>query len=187
MRERTVKSIDEILEISFRYLTEHGLENTSIRDIAGETEMSLGSIYYWFESKDDLIINAVKYGLAKSSSKIFKNSFETIETLESFLANVMNLVTEEQKSLRIVFQAATSPTYGSAIRDSSTTINGTYDEYIEHLSQVTGVQYDELRPIVYLFIATILDYVVWDDYAFSKSQIEYIYGILQTKIEKKEN
>ena len=99
----------------------------------------------------------------------------------------MELVHEEQKSLRIVFQVATSPTYGSAIRNNATTINGTYDEYIEYLSDITGVSYDELRPIIYLFVATILDYVVWDDYEFSKSQIGYVYKILESKMKNKES
>lgn len=184
MRERKEKSIDEILALSFKYMTEHGLENTSIRDLASETGMSLGSIYYWFEDKDDLVLNSIKFGLAKSSIRIFTNAFEVIDDIERFIANVLELVREEQMSLRTVFQAATSPKYGDAIRGNSTTLNGTYDEYINTLSQKTGVTYDEIRPIVYLFVATVLDYVVWDDYEFSKSQLEYIYKILLSKKEK---
>ena len=185
MRERTVKSIDEILALSFKYMTEHGLENTSIRDLASETGMSLGSIYYWFDDKDDLVLNSVKFGLAKSSTKIFTNAFEVIDDLEKFIANVLELVSEEQMSLRTVFQAATSPKYGNAIRSNSTTLNGTYDEYINALSQNAGIPYEEIRPIVYLFVATVLDYVVWDDYEFSKSQLEYIYKIFLSKKESK--
>jgi len=182
MRERAVKSIDEILALSFKYMTEHGLENTSIRDLAQGTGMSLGSIYYWFEDKDDLVLNSVKYGLAKSSMRIFTNAFEVIEDLEKFIENVLELVREEQKALRTVFQAATSPVYGDAIRKNSTTLNGTYDEYINALSRKVNISYEELRPIVYLFVATVLDYVVWDDQEFSKSQIQYIYQILLSKI-----
>lgn len=182
MRERTVKSIDEILEISFRYLTEHGLENTSIRDLAQETGMSLGSIYYWFESKDDLIINSVKYGLSKSSLKIFNYAFEAIDNVEVFLENIMNIVQEEQKALRVVFQAATSPVYGDTIRKNAKPLNNSYDECIEILARSMNASYEEIKPIVYLFVATVLDYIVWDDSEFSKSQLEYIYSILQTKI-----
>lgn len=182
MRERTIKTIDEMLDLSFKYLTEHGLENASIRDLAHGTGMSLGSIYYWFESKEDLVLNSVKYGLAKSSTRIFTNAFEVINDLEKFIENVLELVKEEQMSLRTVFQAATSPIYGDSIRSNSATLNGTYDEYINTLSQQTGVPYDDIRPIVYLFVATVLDYVVWNDYEFSKSQLKYIYGILRSKM-----
>lgn len=182
MRERTVKSIDEILDISFGYLKEHGLENTSIRDLAQETGMSLGSIYYWFESKDDLIINSIKYGLSKSSLRIFNHAFDTIGNLEMFIENIMNIINEEQKSLRIVFQAATSPIYGDIIRKNAQPLNSSYDECIEILANNINASYEEVKPVVYLFVATVLDYVVWDDYEFSKSQLEYLYSILLSKM-----
>lgn len=182
LRERTVKSIDEILDISFGYLKEHGLENTSIRDLAQETGMSLGSIYYWFESKDDLIINSIKYGLSKSSLRIFSHAFETIGNLEMFIENIMNIINEEQKSLRIVFQAATSPIYGDIIRKNAQPLNSSYDECIEILANNINASYEEVKPVVYLFVATVLDYVVWDDYKFSKSQLEYLYSLLLSKM-----
>lgn len=185
MRERAEKSIDEILEISFRYLMVHGLENTSIRDLAKETGMSLGSIYYWFEDKEDFIINSVKYGLMKSSAKIFTEASEQITNFEHFITRVMNLVKEEQQSLRLVYQAATSPTFGGRIRKNAEPLNNTYAEYINLLSKSIGAPFEEIRPLVFMFIATVLDFVVWDDYAFSKSQLEYIYKILLSKIDSK--
>ena len=185
MKERTVKTIDEILEASFRYLTEYGLENTSMRDLVQETGTSLGSIYYWFESKDDLIINSIKYGLSKSSMRIFRHAFEAIGDLDSFLENILDIMKEEQKALRIVFQAATSPVYGDIIRKNAQPLNASYDECIDIMARNMNVSYEEVKPIVYLFVATILDYVVWDDLEFSKSQLEYIYNILQMKINAK--
>ena len=185
MRERTVKSIDEILALSFKYMTEHGLENTSIRDLANETGMSLGSIYYWFEDKDDFIINSVKFGLMKSSAKIFTEASERINDFENFITRVMAVVKSEQQSLRLVYQAATSPTFGDRIRKNAEPLNNTYAEYIQLVSKSIGAPFEEIRPLVFMFIATILDYVVWDDYEFSKSQLEYIYKIFLSKKESK--
>ncbi len=182
MRERTVRSIDEILELSFDYLKQHGLENTSIRDLAKETDMSLGSIYYWFEDKEDFVVNSVKYGLIKSSTRIFKEAFDEINNFERFIGRVMELVEEEQSSLRLVYQAATSPTFGDRIRKNAEPLNDTYAEYIDLLSKIIGVPFEEIRPLVYIFIATVLDYVVWDDYEFSKGQLEYVYGLLMSKV-----
>lgn len=185
MREHTVKSIDEILALSFNYLTEHGLENTSMRDLANETGMSLGSIYYWFEDKEDFIINSVKYGLMKSSAKIFSEASEQITNFEHFITRVMKVVKTEQRSLRLVYQAATSPAFGDKIRKNAESLNNTFAEYIHLLSKSIGAPFEEIRPLVYMFIATVLDYVVWDDYAFSKSQLEYIYKILLSKMDGK--
>lgn len=182
MRERTEKSIDEILELSFNYLTEHGLENTSIRDLAKETDMSLGSIYYWFEDKEDFVVNSVKYGLIKSSTRIFREAVDEIQNFDTFIVKVLDIVKEEQQSLRLVYQAAISPTFGDRIRKNAEPLNSTYAEYIGLLSDTMNAPYEEIRPIVFMFIATVLDFVVWDDYEFSKGQLECIYGLLMSKI-----
>ena len=146
--------------------------------------MSLGSIYYWFDSKEDLVLNAVKYGLAKSSMKIFSQAIDLICDLDNFTVKLMEIVREEQRPLQMVFQAAASPVYGDIIRKHAEPLNQSYDEYIQTLSDTTGVPYDEIKPIIFLFLATILDYVIWNDYDFSKSQLDYVYGILKSKMPK---
>ncbi len=181
MRERAIRNIEEVLETSFDYLTEHGLENTSIRDLSTGTGMSLGSIYYWFSSKEDIVVSAAEYGLAKAAGALFEYAFDTMHELDIFTENFLDVVKKHQSALRIVYQVTTSPVYGARIRKKAEGINVEYEKYIEKLSKIVKIPYDELRPIVFLFIATILDFVVWDDYDFSKSQLNYLYNVLREK------
>jgi len=79
LREQVIRNIqEEFLGTAFRYLVDSGLENTSIRDLCKAMGISSGSLYYWFDGKDDVYINAVKYGLSKVTASIFDFVFSHI-------------------------------------------------------------------------------------------------------------
>jgi AcrR family transcriptional regulator len=51
----------EILEAAARVITDRGLSDTRISDIAGRCGVSPGLILYYFESKDRLLVEALTY------------------------------------------------------------------------------------------------------------------------------
>jgi AcrR family transcriptional regulator len=50
----------QIAESAINALQELGYANTSLRDIASKSGMSLGILHYYFEDRSDLIIYCVK-------------------------------------------------------------------------------------------------------------------------------
>ena len=85
MREQAVKDIEkEFLEPSFKYLVKNGLENTSVRDLCKEMNISYGSLYYWFDGKDDIYISVVKYGTGKVAAMLFEMAFDKMQTPKLF-------------------------------------------------------------------------------------------------------
>ncbi|MFT2009428.1 TetR/AcrR family transcriptional regulator [Pontibacter sp. 13R65] len=51
-----------IIETALRLFSEKGFEATSIRNISKEAEISLGLMYNYFESKDELLLEILKQG-----------------------------------------------------------------------------------------------------------------------------
>lgn len=185
MREQFGRDVEkEVLEASFNYLIKHGLENTSMRELCKGTGISSGSMYYWFDSKDDIVIKSAEYGLAQVVDKIFEFALEEMFDMKRFFASLIDEVNKYKLELRFIYQVATSPIYGDTIRNSADSISFIYEKYIMRLSKLAKVPFDDLKPIVFMVIATILDYIVWDDCEFTKGQIDYLYGLLKEKIEK---
>ena len=85
MRNQVVKDVEkEFLEPSFQYLVKNGLENTSVRDLCKAMDISYGSIYYWFDGKDDIYTSVVEYGVGKAAKKLFNAAFEKMSNPELF-------------------------------------------------------------------------------------------------------
>jgi len=174
---------NEFLKTSFEYLVQNGLENTSVRDLCKTIGISSGSLYYWFEGKDDIYINAAKYGLTKVTDYLFKKAFSALKEMNDFkrfFDNALDYFDNVKKELRFIYQVATSPVYGERMRSTAGVLNESYEKYIEELSKLSNCPLEVLTPVVFLFISALLDYVVWEDRPVSKMQIDYLYGVLES-------
>ena len=181
--------IDEegILDSTFGYIVKHGLENITIRELCKGTGIAQGSIYYWFSNKQDLICEAAEYGLRKVVDKIFSYVFSNMNNLRKFFDECLSEINKYKNELRFIYQMAASPVYGGKIRGKGHDLNLIYDKYIEMLALRLQCSTQELKPLVYLFISAVLDYVIWEDTKNTQMQLECIYFILTKNIKNSGN
>ena len=50
------KRKNQLLDISLTLFAQRGVENVSIKELATEANVSQGLIYYYFQSKDELLV-----------------------------------------------------------------------------------------------------------------------------------
>ncbi len=177
-KEKNIKT--EFLEPSFKYLVANGLENTSVRDLCQEMRISYGSLYYWFENKDDIYFSVVKYGISKVADELFKMAFKKMKNPKLFFDTFLEEVDKYKMELRLVFQFATSPVYGTRMREKAEDFKFVYEKYISTLSDILGCDKEDVAPIIYILISILVDYVVWEDYEVSKMQLNYLYNMMTT-------
>ena len=181
MRNQVVKDIEkEFLEPSFKYFVEHGLENTSVRDLCKAMNVSYGGLYYWFDGKEDIYINVVKYGVEKVAEKLFKVAFERLHNPKIFFDTFLDEVDKHRKELRRVFQFATSPDYGKAVQIKTEEFKDVYEKYIIELSELTKIKTELMAPIIYMLISILVDYCVWEDREASDMQMKFLYNAILT-------
>lgn len=183
MRQQAVKDIEkEFLEPSFRYLVKNGLENTSVRDLCRVMDISYGSIYYWFEGKDDIYISVVRYGVQKVAEKLFRFAEEKMSEPEVFFATFLDEVAKYKLELRLIFQFTTSPVYGDRMREKAFDFKGGYEASSLKIAETAGVKPEEMITIIYMLISILVDYVVWEDRAVSDMQMQMLYKLVSGKV-----
>ncbi|MBR5218203.1 MAG: TetR/AcrR family transcriptional regulator [Clostridia bacterium] len=164
MREQAVKNIEkEFLEPSFKYLVKNGLENTSVRDLCKVMGISYGSLYYWFEGKDEIYISVIKYGTSKVATRLFGVAFERLQNPDFFCDTFLDEIDKCKSEFRLIMQATSSPVYGDRLRECAMDFKAIYNEHIEKLSKSTGCPVEEMTSIIYMLISILTDYVVWED------------------------
>ena len=80
---------------------------------------------------------------------------------------------------------AASPVYGEKIREKGHDFNFIYDKYTHKLSGVLSCDEEILRPLVYLFISAVLDYVIWEEKEKSQLQLDFIYSALPEMVKSR--
>ena len=92
---------NKFLKMSFEHMSEFGLEQTSLRELCKNTGISSGSLYYWFNNKDELIIAAAEFGFDNISSRIFDCNFDDIKNIKDFFDANMSRIKKIPKSAEI--------------------------------------------------------------------------------------
>ena len=88
---------DKILKVSAKIFAHYGFHKTTIDEIAGAAHKAKGSVYYYFESKEELFravvadeISVIKTGL----TQVIVNSRDVTSMLRNFMLTRMLLVKE---------------------------------------------------------------------------------------------
>ncbi len=170
----------ELSEKIFPYLVKRGLENVTIRELCKGTGIVQGTLYYWFKDKTNIVCEATEWGLKKVTDEIFEYVFASLSDLRGFFSTCLDEISRYKKELRFVYQLAASPVYGKKIRADGKDLNFMYDKYTHRLSARLNCDEQLLKPLVYLFISAVLDYVIWDEREKSQMQLEFIYSVLPT-------
>lgn len=165
-----------ILDSTFNYFVKTGLENVRMRQLSKDARIALGSIYYWFDGKDNLIYEVTEYGLKKVVDQIFSYVFSNMKNLRKFFDECLSEIDKYKDQLRFIHQMSASPVYGGKIRSKGQDLNLIYDKYVNMLAEMLRCSTQELKPLVYLFISTVIDYVMWDDKEIAQMQLESIYS-----------
>ena len=178
---------NELSERIFPYLVKLGLENVSIRELCKGTGIAQGTLYYWFKTKTDMVCEATEWGLKKVTDEIFDYVFASLDDLRGFFSNCLDEISKYKKELCFIYQLAASPVYGEKIRADGKELNFIYDKYIRRLSERLNCDEQTLRPLVYLFISAVLNYVIWDEREKVQTQLEFIYSALPDIMTARQN
>ena len=166
------------LERIFPFLVQRGLENVSIRELCKGTGIVQGSLYYWFGDKTNIVCEATEYGLKKVTKEIFEYVLANAGGLRGLFSGCLDKVDHYKDELRFIYQMASSPIYGETIRELGKEISTVYDRCAKQLAGRLSCDEQSLRPFVYLFVSTILNYAVWNEREKAQKQLELIYSVL---------
>jgi len=71
----------QIIQAAFRLIAARGIQKTSIREIAAAGEMTIGNLYHYIGTREDIIYLAINYGLDQVR-KLIREINDLCETLE---------------------------------------------------------------------------------------------------------
>ena len=177
--EREIKK-DIVLQQCFECLTEKGIESITIKDFSAATGMAMSSIYYWFEDKDEIVLDAVEWGLNKNINDLFDFAFKNTTNLEKLFEGILKSAQNNKNEFRLIFQVATSPQYGEHVRELADRLDNIYKKYTEVLSEKLNISFDLLFPYVNLVVSSFVDCVIWDDWDKLQMEMQHIINMLKT-------
>lgn len=124
MTQKYIEKRQQIAECAIKLFLKQGVQGTSMRDIAKALGISVASLYYYFESKNDIIDMVTDLGAqAVDRTREFYRSLGNISTTEALRKCIIQvLLIGEQSRDRILFfnreYPTLSPSRANALKES---------------------------------------------------------------------
>ena len=165
----------ELLEICFDTFCKYGLENTGMKKLADACGITNGALIYYFESKDNLIIESTAYCMAKVEDDFMANAPTSFEDIERFLREMPYLTAKlHGAKYRFMYQVYASPKYREHGKEFFKGVNVRYHEYAVLLSQKLGMSADFIQGMTYLFVRACVHYALFEDDEYLNLQLNAI-------------
>ena len=184
MKKENDNSREYIQAKCFECLVEQGLEKATTRLFGSVTGLSNSSLYYWFKDKDDIVLSSTLFGINSIIDNLFEDAYTCLNDIETLFAVLPKSVLGYKKQLRLVYQVLTSPQYGDKLREMQEGLPLAYNSYAKVLADRLNCQYKDLKPLVQLFISTMINYILWEDEIKMSSQLTEIHSSVKKLIGK---
>ncbi len=128
----------EILEAAERIFSENGYYNTSIQEIADTAEFSVGTIYNFFKSKDELYLNILKFRFdeyIKIVEEVLNSGDGSLRKMRQIISAKIKFFEEHKCFFHLYFHSAIGSEWNiRAEIDNST--EAKYDKYMEKIELI---------------------------------------------------
>ncbi len=119
--EQKIITKKKLLDTALNLFIDKGYEGTKIADLSKESGLSVGVMFHYFESKEDLYIQLVKSGLTslnKFLSLKYDNPLEFFEICAKFILNEVDSNSNMAKMFVFMAQAANCHFLTTELKDT---------------------------------------------------------------------
>jgi AcrR family transcriptional regulator len=117
----------DLAESALVVIAQQGFANTGLRDISSRTEVSTGILHYYFDSKDDLIAQAIwqyKSECARRYDPILETASAPDELIARFTDELASTLREEAQLHRLWYDLRNQALFEDGFRDTIVAIDG---------------------------------------------------------------
>lgn len=176
---------EEVMEKCFNCYAENGLMGTGIKALADACGFSKASLYTYFNSLDDLIIESTAYCMARVEDDFMQKAPTDPADIARFFREVPYWTAKEHgKKYRLMYQIYTHPKYIEHGKKFFDGVNQRYTEYAKQLEPKLGIPYSVLTPLIFIFVRASVHYALFEDEYYLKSQLDVLDQTVPLLIEK---
>lgn len=164
-----------IMEHAFDCYAAYGLGNIGVPVLAKACEMSEANFYRYFDSLDDLIIQATEHCMTKVEDEFMSLAPKSANDIERFINEIPYWTAQNHgKQYRLMYQIYTNPKFREHGKKFFEGVNKRYSDYAQSLSEKIGISADVLRPMIFVFVRACVHYALYEDEFYLQEQLRFL-------------
>lgn len=181
-QSRSRASLDRMVSTAHKLMVERQGEDFTLQDVSVLGEVSIGSIYFRFKNKDDLVRAVISQELAQMAQdevsaveQTLQNSSSLADYIPAYVRNFAEILRSHSLMLRMAMRrAATDPTMSEAGERHELAASLRLANSIAHYrDQIPGDTESRAKVAFHLLFATIARHLSLDWHSPSANRIEW--------------
>lgn len=170
----------EIVNSSLEILVEKGLTQTTTRDLSKSIKLQAGGIYYYFRTKDELIIACAEEAVLRVENKLFIPALSEVKNPKQMIENLQLNALKMSSTMKFFVSVCTDKRYSEQMKPVLERKSARYTQYYVNFAKALKADEKEVAPFIYMLITAISNYMVFQESSFVLPQLRAV----QIKLER---
>ena len=170
----------EVVNICLDLFVEKGLYKTSTRDLSKALQLQSGGLYYYFPTKDDVVVACVEAAIRRLEEALILPVKKEIVNPAEMMKRLLSRADEMAPVYQFVVTVCSDRQYRDKTRPILDALGKRYVYYSDVFSQLLNCKVQELTPFVYMSITAITNYMIFREESFVAPQLKAV----QLKLER---
>lgn len=172
--EKTItKKRQEVVLTCLDVFTSKGLLNTTSRDLSAALHLHNAGIYYYFKSKDDLIVACAQEAALQLEQGLIPLQ-EDMDDLDAVTKNLKRKCDRMAPKMKFLAQTFTVEKYREKLQPVLDAMSARYEAYARAFAERFDREFEDVAPFIYMGITAATDYMIFGDASYIKPQFELL-------------
>ena len=171
-----------IIEKCYDCFVKNGIENTTTRDFCAAAEINANTLYYYYNSKSDILIECVNYGFRRLEDALFKELKEFDRTHFDIFPQLITIALDYAPQMRFLYQAVSSPSYEEHREKQFKMVNAFYDRLGKELANRFECPYELIKDYLYEIVTLFSYFSLWGSRDMAAIQFNRIFSDLKNTV-----
>lgn len=177
----------EIMEKCYECYAENGFGSVGIKGLAKACGISSGSLYFYFENLDDLVIQSTEYCMSSVENDFMEKAPRSADEVLPFIEEIPYWTAEKHgKKYRLMYQIYTHPKYREYGKKFFAGVDRRYTEYAKLLEGQIGIPAEDLTGLIFIFVRACVHYALFENEYYLKAEIASLEKSVALRIKRPE-
>lgn len=164
----------EIINNCLELLVEKGLTQTTTRDLSKAMKLKSGGVYYYFSSKDELIIACAEEAVIRVENSLFIPALKELPQPKQMMENLQSNALAIAPTMKFFVSVCTDKRYAESMKPVLERVGKRYAQYASRFAKALETDTKEITPFVFMMITAISNYMVFGEASFVSPQLRAV-------------
>ncbi len=162
----------EVVDICLKTFMEKGLSNTSTRDLCEALNLNTGGIFWYFKTKDDIIIACAEEATIRIENELMGVALKEINNPDKLEKALRSRVKDLRPLMRFFVSVCALDKYEEELKPMLEKVSERYAIYTQKFAEKLNCETQEVAPFVYIVIDSMLSYMLFGKSNFAAPQLK---------------